>query len=131
MKKVQTILKNWIETDKAGFIRTFLLSEGFGFCLCASFFLGYHLDKYGTASHYLLQIILLGLLFGTVAAPSLCICHACFGAFSGKGGNTRADKQGDTGTKSARQEKVSVKIWLVYAGIIFACWCIIWLADYS
>lgn len=120
MKKVQRILKNWIETDKTGFIRTFLFSEGFGFCLSASFINGYCLDTYDSVSGYLPIALLLALLAGTLIAAGLMVYW----------GYRLHDTDRQPVEKREAADKVSVKIWIIAAVAIFACWVLIWLAYY-
>ena len=76
MKRVLNSLKNWIDNDRSDLIRTFLLSEGFGFCLFLSFFGGYCLDNKGGASSDLLYCVLISLVLGGVFADIMIIICA-------------------------------------------------------
>ena len=116
MKRVLNSLKNWIDTDRSDFIRTFLLSEGFGFCLCISFIWGFRLDVYGGVSGWLIKSILLSLFFGDIVADIL--------MFALLYARERAKKQFATGTS------VDPRIWAVASCVIIACWIPIWLAYY-
>ena len=126
MKRVQTILKSWIETDRYGFIRTFLLSEGFGFCLCLSFICGYCLDRYDSVSDRLAAVLLIVLLSGTVMGAVFTFYHACRRLLDP--GKLLSAKKRDM--KMHPDDKVSWKVWVISTVLILICWSMIWMAYY-
>ena len=121
MKRIQKTLKNWIDTDKRDFIRTFLLSEGFGFCLCLSLITGYRLDKYGEAAKDFPVLIPLSLIVGTVFALTLQLLWGF-----------QKERKNETYLLDNRiiSKSVSLRIWLAASVIILACWIPVWLAYY-
>ncbi len=114
MKRVPSSLKNWIDTDRRSFIRTFLLSEGFGFCLLLSCVWGICLDRYGSVSAHLLPGLLIALLAGTAVSVLLMVVWALFGS-------------GEYRTVNA---KVNIRLWICASAAVFICWIPVWLAYY-
>ena len=138
MKKVLNSLKNWIDTDRSDFIRTFLLSEGFGFCLCISFIWGFRLDVYGGVSGWLIKSILLSLFFGDIVADILmfALLYARERAARRKeiagdhaaGREVEAPEGAMAGTSVGAA--VDLRVWAAASCVIIACWIPIWLAYY-
>ena len=126
MKRVQTILKSWIETDKFGFIRTFLLSEGFGFCLCLSFVFGIYLDRQGSVSGHLLRALLISFVSGTAVSCALTFFHACRRLLD----PAKIDPSRRPGFVMHPDNRVSAGTWIIVTAIILVCWSVVWLAYY-
>ncbi len=126
MKRVQTILKSWIETDKFGFIRTFLLSEGFGFCLCLSFVFGIYLDRQGSVSGHLPRTLLIAFLSGTVVSCALTFYHACRRLLD----PAKIDPSKRSGFVMHPDNRVSAGTWIIVTALILVCWSVVWLAYY-
>ena len=135
MKRVLSSLKNWIDTDRSEFIRTFLLSEGFGFCLCISFIWGYRLDNYGNVSGWLIQSILLSLLLGDIVADILMFIWLYLRERRAKATDIAecpeegAAGPGETATgRNQAADRVNPRIWIIASCVIIACWIPVWLA---
>ncbi|MCR5510894.1 MAG: DUF6020 family protein [Lachnospiraceae bacterium] len=126
MKRVLNSLKNWIDTDRSDFIRTFLLSEGFGFCLCISFIWGFRLDVYGGVSGWLIKSILLSLFFGDIVADLLMFALL----YARERGARRKGAAGELAEGRAVRAAVDLRVWAAASCVIIACWIPIWLAYY-
>ncbi|MBQ9332902.1 MAG: hypothetical protein IJS12_01030 [Lachnospiraceae bacterium] len=137
MKSLPNSLKNWIDTDRSDFIRTLLLSEGFGFCFFLCLICGRCLDRFGSASKYLIPGIGLSLLCGSVlAAVMMCMwtwrrskAQATVGA-TGEDPPEAACDAGRNSRIQVRSVTVSPKIWLIASLGILLAWIPVWLAYY-
>lgn len=120
MKRMRTTLRNWIDSDVKDFIRTLLLTEGFGFCLCISFIFGRYLDTAGSVSEHLLPALFWGLLSGT----AFCVAVMLFFL-------KIREKRSDCPQKEATadsDEGPLYKMWAMVSLIILVCWIAVWLA---
>ncbi len=115
-KRLLSSLKNWINEDRAGFIRTLLLSEGFGFCLFLNFIWGYSLDRWDTVAGRLIQSLLIALLPGSLLAGVL----VCIWAW----------RRGTEPDAPEHKYTVSLKLWFISAALILLAWIPVWLAYY-
>ena len=131
MKRVLNSLKNWIDTDRSDFIRTFLLSEGFGFCLCISFIWGYRLDKYGNVSGWLIKSILLALVLGDIVADILMFIWMYLREKRAKAADLAdVPQKSSVWVKGPTADRENPRIWIIASCVIIACWIPIWLAYY-
>jgi len=119
MKRVLNKLKNWIDRDQKEFIRTFLLSEGFGFCLCLSFVWGYRLDHYGNVSGWLIQSIILSLVLGVIVSSVLML-------FWMRVYDHESEHSKDTAEPVP--DKVKPSVWIISSVGLFVIWLPVWLA---
>ena len=131
MKSLQNSLKNWIDTDRSDFIRTLLLSEGFGFCFFLNFIWGHSLDKWDTVAGRLIPSLLTALLTGSLMA----IVLVCIWAWRrGTGTVSPAVVTSERAASEApadspvRERAVSLKLWLISAVLILIAWIPVWLA---
>ncbi len=135
MKRVLNSLKNWIDNDRSDFIRTFLLSEGFGFCLFLSFFEGYCLDKMGGVSRHLLMCVLLSILLGDVFADVVMIIMALKRYPEAGGADAPGTSAADGGLprladKPAPRPAIRHMAWITAIIGLIIFWIPVWLAYY-
>ncbi len=131
MKSLLNSLKNWIDTDRSDFIRTLLLSEGFGFCFFLNFIWGHSLDTWDTVAGRLIQTLLPGLLLGSVMAVVLvCIWSWRRGIGRGAAADTASEQAASEAPADSpvRRHAVSLKLWLISAVLILIAWIPVWLA---
>lgn len=129
MKRLLNSLKNWIDTDRSDFIRTLLLSEGFGFCFFLCLIWGWRLDRYGSASKWLLPGLLISLLLGDILSDVLMCIWACRRERVSPSAKEH-DSQDRGLPRNDLQRAVSRKVWLISSAVIFAAWIPVWLAYY-
>lgn len=129
MKRLPSSLKNWINTDRSDFIRTLLLSEGFGFCLCLSFIWGYRLDRYGSVSGWLVPSLILSLVLGDVLSDVLMCLWAVL-----RDRESARICESDSGINDmnpeTRPRTISVRLWVISGVLILIAWVPVWLAYY-
>jgi len=138
MNRVLRSLKDKILADKNTFIRTLLISEGFGFCVSLSFVWGYELDKYGSVSHHFggfLGSLFVALLFAQLAVGLLLLgFYFVWGkeneSYSNTENTDEESSEDEAKIKCGKASKRSITERLIQFGIVAAVLFLLWLPIY-
>lgn len=129
MKQLLKRITNNSDYNKKDYIRTLLISEGFGFCFSLSCVWGYTLDKYGTvcgSASQILCVIGISILLTQIVSVFLCL----FTLVSSSRGTISTMDHDNEAISADSSLTVNRRLWLLVSLIILVSWIPTLLAYY-